>query len=1073
MTIFHRSLHFCLAVALLLISGSFPPQALFAATPDDSLDSLRAQLDNNARISYHSGTGKVRFVGTEPSRPIRQPGPTLGIVPPEHAARNFLATYGPLFGLSDPAQELVVTREKTADAARQFVRFQQVYQNIPVFGGEMVVQVNAQNDVLSVNGEILPALALDVSPQIDSATATQTAISATAKWHEVDAASLKASEAALWIYDPVLVGPYDGATRLVWRIEVTAEALLPIDELILVDAQRGSIALHFNQVHTAKDRRTHDGNDGATLPGTLVCDESSPTCAAGDADAIAAHVNAGDTYDFYLAHHGRDSVDDAGMSLISTVHHCPSPGLCPYANAFWNDTLDQMVYGSGYALGDDVVAHELTHGVTDQESQLFYYYQSGAINESFSDVWGEFVDLTNNHGDDSPGVRWLMGEDLGIGAIRSMEDPTLFGDPDRMTSANYHTLATDNGGVHFNSGINNKAAYLMTDGGTFNGHTVTGLGIDKVAAIYYEVQTNLAVSGSDYADLYDLLYQACLNRVGFDAITLDDCQQVRNATDAVEMNLQPIAGFNEDAPFCAANEVVQTVFLDDLEAGADGWNPGSLSGTSRWGYDSTYGPFAHSGEHFLYADDFPATGSDSFIAMAESVTLPAEAYLHFAHAYGFEGPDYDGGVLEYSTNNGGTWQDAGSLFDFNGYDGPIFTGFSNPLSGRMAFLSDSHGYISSRLNLESLAGEDVRFRWRMGIDSDVYDWGWWLDDVHIFTCAPSHTLNVTTSGSAEGTVTSSPTGILCGIECSKDFASGTPITLTATAAAGGRFAGWTGACTGSGTCQFTLDSDKSVDARFEACFTLSLTRSGSGSTPTATPTNSSGCAVGGYVAGESISLAAAPDTGWAVSGWSGTANDASLAISNTLTMPAGNHAASVLYAIQQYTLTVTKSGSGSGSVTSDPAGITCGNDCSEIYNSGTPATLLATADANARFNGWEGLCTGTAACIITLNASTSINAVFERCFALSLTNTGSGSFPIAIPANSTGCAPGYYIAGESISLTVIPGENWLVSGWTGTGNDGSTAVTVSLTMPAGDHTVGVVYVEENPAVFIPFVQRAD
>ncbi|MBI4710239.1 MAG: hypothetical protein HY759_03930, partial [Nitrospirae bacterium] len=105
---------------------------------------------------------------------------------------------------------------------------------------------------------------------------------------------------------------------------------------------------------------------------------------------------------------------------------------------------------------------------------------------------------------------------------------------------------------------------------------------------------------------------------------------------------------------------------------------------------------------------------------------------HFAHAYGFEDPNYDGGVLEYSANGGASWNDAGTLFDYNGYDGTIPAG--NPLAGRSAFLSDSHGYISSRLNLNSLAGQSVRFRWRMGLNNGVYDWGWWLDDVRIYTC---------------------------------------------------------------------------------------------------------------------------------------------------------------------------------------------------------------------------------------------------------------------------------------------------------------------------------------------------
>jgi len=185
-----------------------------------------------------------------------------------------------------------------------------------------------------------------------------------------------------------------------------------------------------------------------------------------------------------------------------------------------------MVYGdaNGYALADDVVAHELTHGVTAYESGLVYYYQAGAINESLSDVWGEFVDQTNGAGTDTLAVKWQIGEDItGLGAFRNMADPTIFGDPDRIGSTNYdcdESYNNDNGGVHTNSGVNNKAAYLMVDGGTFNTYTVTALGITKVAKIYYEAQTNLLLSASDYNDLYNALQQACTNLVGTSGITV-------------------------------------------------------------------------------------------------------------------------------------------------------------------------------------------------------------------------------------------------------------------------------------------------------------------------------------------------------------------------------------------------------------------------------------------------------------------------------------------------------------------------------------------------------------------------
>ncbi len=109
------------------------------------------------------------------------------------------------------------------------------------------------------------------------------------------------------------------------------------------------------------------------------------------------------------------------------MHFCPEVDRvtrtydCPYENAFWNGT--QMVYGEGFASADDVVAHELTHAVTERTAGLYYYMQSGALNESFSDIFGETVDLWNDG--DPPADRWLMGEELPIGAIRDMGDPNV------------------------------------------------------------------------------------------------------------------------------------------------------------------------------------------------------------------------------------------------------------------------------------------------------------------------------------------------------------------------------------------------------------------------------------------------------------------------------------------------------------------------------------------------------------------------------------------------------------------------------------------------------------------------
>src|SRR6185436_9182714 len=219
--------------------------------------------------------------------------------------------------------------------------------------------------------------------------------------------------------------------------------------------------------------------------------------------------------------------------IKSTVQYCEPGFPCPYDNAYWSGT--QMVYGSayGFPLADDVVAHELTHGVTQYESNLFPYYQSGAIDESIADVFGEYYDQVGNvTAGDTAGAKWLLGEDvsswvnpapLPAVGFRSMSNPPAYLDPDKISSPNYYLGAGDNGGVHFNSGVNNKAVSLMVDGGTFNGQTVAPLGIIKTAKIYYEAQTHLLISSSDYLDLHDALFQACNNLAGTSDIFTDDC----------------------------------------------------------------------------------------------------------------------------------------------------------------------------------------------------------------------------------------------------------------------------------------------------------------------------------------------------------------------------------------------------------------------------------------------------------------------------------------------------------------------------------------------------------------------
>nr|MBA2569820.1 M4 family metallopeptidase [Chloroflexota bacterium] len=763
----------------LLCVGLIPPVA--AADPDRSPSfdgALITELrSNGADVARHAATGQLRSISGRTGQPAAT-SDALGRPPTgSAAARRFMARYGSLFGIAAASRDLRVARATPDGMGRTFVRYQQLHSGVPVLGGDLTVQVDAQRNVISAHGEASPDLRVDVQPRVSAAGAAETAKSAIAKRYGMSARDLSTTAPRLWVYDPALIGgralPF---ARLVWRMDVTARGA-DFRELVLIDAQRDIVALRFDQLAEARNRLTCDGGNTVAAsvnnyPCTLARAERTETSGVtGNPDIDDAHKFAGHTYDFFFDRFGRDSLDGAGMALKSTVRYCPNSANCPnFQNAFWDG--QQMAYGAGFASADDVVGHELSHGVTDHTSSLFYYYQSGAINEAVSDIFGEYMDLTNGAGTDSAATRWQIGEDLTtFGVIRDMEDPPLFGQPDKMTSALYYAddPEGDGGGVHYNSGVANKAAFLIADGQVFNGQTVNGIGIDKAAAIWYRVETQYLSSASDYADLGDALNQACIDLVGTTpkqnngtpspsgAITAANCTEVSQAVLATEMALQPTVpnAAATHAPVCTSG-TPSNAFFDDLEnPGSGNWSTAGL-GTSPniWYYPQTTHPYtnwdptyATSGDTNFWGDDLDSV-TDSVVRMNSGVTIPAGGFLHFAHAYGFEDDSqyggsnavgYDGGILERQIGTGAWAAVPGSMFTHNGYNGTIQSGFGNPLGGSNGFINESHGYISSRVDLSSLAGQSVKFRFRIGTDSGGADYGWFIDDVRIYSCTTTIT----------------------------------------------------------------------------------------------------------------------------------------------------------------------------------------------------------------------------------------------------------------------------------------------------------------------------------------------
>jgi bacillolysin len=511
----------CIALAALLLCAP----AAFAASPsalDALLQSARPVLpgpvkadsppEELARMSL-APDGHLRFLGAPPGYGF----PVTGAVPgkPEQTARVFLRQTAALLGADNAAIDFQLLRSKTAGDHR-FVRFQQTYAGIPVFAAEVMVQLNPLDNVDCVLSDIMRATQPLDTGQVptkpilsagDAAIAAMRVAAAKAR-----GAKLAVTDPQLAIFDPaVLDAP--GSQHLVWDMEVSSEDDPTAGGQILLDAVTGAVIRHYPAVLDALNRQIYDSNNTTSDPGTLARSEGG--AASTIADVNDAYDFLEDTYNFYSTNHGRDSMDGSGLTLSTTVRYCYPGYACPYDNSFFSPSNHRLYFGDGWPV-DDIVGHEYTHGVTHFESDLKYENASGAINESFSDIWGEYIDLGNGAGTDTQAVRWLIGEDLAA-TLRDMENPPTFNDPDRMGSPLYiqpvanPSDTNDYGGVHTNSGVVNKLCFLLTDGDTFNGRTVSGMGVATVVGLFYYVNVNTLTSGANHTDLYHALRQAAIN----------------------------------------------------------------------------------------------------------------------------------------------------------------------------------------------------------------------------------------------------------------------------------------------------------------------------------------------------------------------------------------------------------------------------------------------------------------------------------------------------------------------------------------------------------------------------------
>ena len=528
-----------------------------AAADAEATASSRLAADASGALTYRSAGGVYDFVGVPAGVTVDDPGVSSSTSVADAAAAH-LARYGAAFGSKQAGTTLTRT-ESAATVTGDVVRYQQQVGGVPVMGGELVVNLRANHELDSILAKTTRTTSVP-SAKVSQADATATA-QEFFQGSAGEGGPATVVSVGRWVVDPALIGASTVLpTRTVWRFELTRGA----DErrMVLVDDQLGAVLMNVDLINEAKNRIVCDNNQvPRPVPSNSTpCNNASANLVRTEAGAPAAlpeaelaFVLGGAVHDNYAAFQtGFDLTDligdDVGggvKALAQTVRWCYTGNPCPYANAFWNG--EQMYYGTSYATADDVVGHEMTHGVTERTSGLFYWSQSGAMNESISDIMGEIID----HRHVQPvgeAVTWTMGEDLPIGAIRNVQNPPAFNDPDRTGSALYVKEACcgypDSDGVHSNSGVGNKTFYLASQGGTFNGQTITGIDtgdplLTRSAKLWLLVDQSLS-SGSDYADLGAVLDQSCQALIGTGVMNAANCTAVHQATLATELHLTPV-----------------------------------------------------------------------------------------------------------------------------------------------------------------------------------------------------------------------------------------------------------------------------------------------------------------------------------------------------------------------------------------------------------------------------------------------------------------------------------------------------------------------------------------------------
>ncbi|MER5787103.1 M4 family metallopeptidase [Streptomyces sp. NPDC001980] len=434
----------------------------------------------------------------------------------------------------------------------QHVRYDRTYHRLPVLGGDFVVHLKSDGAYRSADRATRSRISLaSIVPDVSAPKAADLAVNA------LRAANLGDALKQVQAKPQLVVDALHGSPKLAWRTNAVGKDSLgnPVARTVLTDARTGAQIDAWDSIETATGdgkslysgtvplETTQSGSAysltdptrGNTYTGDAanktdlcifgICISRAPSTVFTDADnhwgtgatadrssaAVDAQYGTNETWDYYKNVHGRNGIAGDGKGSYNRVHYGSS-----YNNAFWDDSCFCMTYGDGDGttfgplVALDVAGHEMTHGVTSKTAALTYSGESGGLNEATSDILGTLVEWYANNSSD-PGD-YLIGEKIvrsgfGKAALRFMDQPSKDG-----SSADYWSSSVGNLDVHYSSGVANHFAYLLAEGSgaktingvsynspTYNGSTVTGIGRDKLGAIWYRALTVYMTSSTNYA----------------------------------------------------------------------------------------------------------------------------------------------------------------------------------------------------------------------------------------------------------------------------------------------------------------------------------------------------------------------------------------------------------------------------------------------------------------------------------------------------------------------------------------------------------------------------------------------